>query len=184
MRKSVTPPVLVAAVSTALLTGALLSPAAQAITDTTFRYTTPRIGYLQIPPAAFTPTNTNYFLANSGQTIGPAMAGTACFYAPINLPDAATLTRLTFWYTRANGTQFDLVVYRQRMSDGDLDSVFAPSAAVTGTDRQARSVDVADQEVEVVDNRDYNYWIRFCAESSGTFFYGARISYSYTNAGD
>ncbi len=184
MSKNVTPRILVVAVSTALLTGALLSPAAQAVTDTTFKYTTPKTGYLQIPPAAFMPNrgDRGYFI--DGQKIAPVMAEMTCFVAPINLPHAATLTRLTFWYTRANGTRFDLNVSRQRMSDGDTDSVFTSSPAVTGTVRQARSVSVVDESVEVVDNQGYNYWIDFCAESSETFFYGARIIYTYTSAGD
>src|SRR6476619_4713514 len=80
---------------------------AQAITDTTFRYSTPKTGDYTIAHMAMIPdgaTSANHYLVthDDGLTVDQA----ACFSSGVNLPQNATITTVTVYY--ASGATSDV----------------------------------------------------------------------------
>jgi hypothetical protein len=186
MTKAFTPRILIAAASAALITGALFSPAAQAITDTVFRYSTPKTAHLGLMPAAFTPgiLTSNYF--NSGEALTPATTNQTCWFAPVNLPHGAKMTALAMWYMLESPDLAIIQLVRTKFSDGAETQIVSESAPADGGYRPVNYPITG--AVQVVDNQRYGYYVRVCLEYDGAgtspSFRGARVTYTYTNAGD
>ena len=101
---------------TAFAVAAFLAPllaggAATATTDTVFRYSSPKTGYLQIPAAAFVVTDSDKGYDNTGIVLNSADNIHTCFTAPVNLPDRAKMTGLTVWYSQVIGTSFSIQMF-------------------------------------------------------------------------
>jgi hypothetical protein len=162
----------------------VLSGAAHAITDTAFRYSTPQTGWLSIPPAAFMPISNAYTWANFGYSL-TGNTNAACFSAAVNLPQGAKMTAFAFWYQRndSNNGNFTIALHRQNLKSGSVDEIATIAAANTGGVRKAFSNAITNVSLQTVNNAAYNYVINQCVSATETF-YGARIAYSYTTAGD
>ena len=105
MKKRINWRAVVVPASTAVLVALLLSGAANAITDTVFRYSTPQTGYLALPANVFTPLDdsTAYSVTNRSQ-LRLDTDDFACFVTPVNLPQGADMTNLTVWYQNQSAT--------------------------------------------------------------------------------
>lgn len=160
-----------------------LAGAAHAITDTVFKYTTPKTGFLAFPPAAFAPAGGTYNIYNDGSILQVNTNNTTCLVAPVNLPQGATMTGLAIWYAKISGT-VDLKLVTMPFSTAAWNELLDMSLADTSFERvgKARSITGAAAKIDNVHN---SYWLHFCAtNSSSTYFNSVRITYTYTNAGD
>jgi hypothetical protein len=163
----------------------LLSGAAQAITDTVFKYSTPKNGNFTIDRMAMTPADENAaanFSIETGNGQGLRATGPQCFNAAVNLPQGATIVRMTVWYSSVAEGDPDFFVLRQRLTDGQTDTVITSTGADDSGQRKTLNAD-ANATFATVDNVRYSYGFGACLAQLDKF-YAARILYTYTNAGD
>jgi hypothetical protein len=161
-----------------------LNGAAHAITDTVFRYSPPKQGYLSLDSAGFTPLTSAaadayaVFYVYDG-FISTTAAG-SCFGTSVNLPEAAKVTAVTTWYQA--GARVSL--YRHKPSDATsavlADKTFTgdPSSLSRG------NVAITNPALQAVDNQLYSYALIVCLPQTTDYFFGARVAYTYTTAGD
>jgi len=165
-----------------ILIGVVLSGAAHAIVESTYRYSTPQTGYLMVPAPAFVP-QTNTVAYSNGAALHASTF--SCFYAPVSLPQGARMSQLTTWYIK-NGTTGGAEAQLQSLSP--LNPAFLTAVATvllnntSGAVKQA-SVDVTDPSVQTVNNAHLVYRIILCLSGEESFV-SARIGYTYKSAGD
>jgi hypothetical protein len=169
-----------------LAIGALLfSGAAKAITDSVFQYSSPKMGRFSIPAGSMVPENTYSSSGYSSEMAFPDdgvgltnSVNNACFRHSVLLPHQSTLTEMTVWY---RGTGY-VALTRYRFSD-NLRQVLADE----GLDSATRTSSVLIFPVNArreVNNQAFSYDLSLCLTDPGSFFYGARVNYTYTTAGD
>jgi hypothetical protein len=187
MNKGVTPRVLFVAVAVTALAAVSLGPAAQAVTDTEFRYSTAQRGYFMIPAAALVPhSNTSQYSRVGGFGITTSAVAQVCFYAPVNLPNGARLTAFRTWYVRpANPDVFFALLYRVGVPGGLTTEL---AAGDQGTQLPVRTtygvaVTAINDGMEIIDNQRYAYYLQYCIANDSEI-YTTRIDYAYRNAGE
>jgi len=159
-----------------------LGGAAHAITDTVFKYSRPQIGYTMIPASAFVPQSSSATYTNLGYWIG--FAGGACFTAAVNnLPQGAKFTALAFWYDKNDTDAVTIELARMQMSNHDIGTIALAHAGDTTGQYVGANVKIADASLQTVDNGHYLYFINQCM-SSTEHFWGARVAFTYTTAGN
>ena len=158
---------------------------AQAATDTIYKYSTPKIGNFSINPFAMSPTEdgvdySTQFIAGGFIRLS---SGTGCFSTGVNLPNGATMTRLTTFWTSGAGPKPGYTILRHTLSDGA--TVIVATGNVnddTGT-RKPFSANI-DATAALVNNNQHSYTFVICMGGLNDAFHGARVSYTYTSAGD
>lgn len=161
-----------------------MSGTALAITESSYNYTAPKTGYYGISNLAMAPQsseNTDYF--NPGDT-GGLITGTMrqCFNTAVNLPNGAVITELVVYFRGADEDDVSVQLIRQRLSTGGEQKIANKSFTDFSTDRVSDTAPI-NANMATVNNAQYNYGFRVCVDPGGTF-HGARITYTYTNAGD
>ncbi len=158
---------------------------AKAITDTVFKYSTAHTGYLTLHPMAFAPDGPNsadsYFIdwdAGSLQNSG----NRACFSTGVNLPQAAAVTAVAgwFWTNTANNPGTKLFLLRNSVQGGISDKLVNGTIGNTGG---RKGLNFTVSQDNKINNQTYLYALGVCLDQ-GHSFYGARITYTYTSAGD
>jgi hypothetical protein len=167
----------------ALLPALWFCGAAHAVTDTVFKYSTPKTGYYSIDHMALSPDRTasgaSYTRLNidSGLTTGQE----ACFVAGVHLPHGATITGLRVWYQSGASGDPAVNFILHRLVDGQAFLVGGRTFVDDSGVRKAGNVTVPPGQK--VDNNRASYGIQVCI-FPGDAFHGARITYSFDNAGD
>jgi hypothetical protein len=160
-----------------------LAGAAHAITDTVFRYSTPKTGTAMYPAAAFGPQNApaTYHNGLVLQNIGSAV----CYWAPVNnLPQGAKLTALVMFYVNEQTAPWSTELTRIRMAaPASSESIAQLTPPNSNGDFRSARLDITDPSMQIVDNQRYVYVMSRCVGST-EYFYSARLDYTYTNAGD
>ena len=160
----------------------VLSGTAIAVTDASFTYSTVQTGYLMIAPADLVPGNN--FHAND-YFIGIREAGTsssACFNAAVHLPQGARMTSVRTSYGSGPATNLYLDFKRANPVTGT--SAYLIGRSVVDDSSTLTYVnDAVPANLGLVNNALYTYSYFVCV-GSDTYFYGARITYQYTSAGD
>ena len=165
-----------------LLAALSFSGVAQAITDTVFRYSTPKTGFYSIYHHALNPLNHFDAVAylrdfNSGLfNIGTERI---CFGTGVNLPHAATLSAVTVFYKSGGSGNPDFYFGATRLSTGVTTLFTRRPADDTGT---LKSVNIPVDPL-VISNNQNSYAFEACINPNDAF-YSARITYTYNNAGD
>lgn len=153
-------------------------PAARAATD-----------YVSVSPAALLPYSTTvgamgfsrwdssfYFTATSSSY------DDAMMLAPVTLPDNATITSFTVWYTRnTNDGDIYMSMYldRQDLFTGAISVVASRTILTTAASAARRSSQTTSIAFPAVDNRRYTYslLVGFSRPMNKLKFHGARIGY-------
>jgi hypothetical protein len=165
------------------LTALILGGAAHAVTDTLFKYSTPKTGYFSIHPMALSPAN-HTATYSIGFTDG-VLNGTGCFSTGVNLPNGATITALTVWFL--SNASDDPIFYfvRHELATGS-EVAFVTSAVVhdDSANRKAHTFTIPNTTNARVSNGKYDYGFAYCGTTSQDEFLGARVTYTYTTAGD
>jgi hypothetical protein len=159
---------------------ALRAEAAQPVTASAFKYSAPKKGFFMLPVGAFTPSTTNAY-QNTGYLI---FTTGNCFIGPVNLPNGTRIASVEFWYVKQSASSFTVNFIRQRMSTAATATLMSVTPAGTAGALKGRSVAVADPSLQVVDNAHYQYSLFVCMSDATDNFHGARVTYTYTNAGD
>lgn len=154
--------------------------AAYALTASSFKYSSPKTGYVRVSHMDFTPdgNNTTYFTSWPG---GLSDSGDGCFNAGVDLPVGSRVKSITFFYDSGPGSEFFGRFLRMQLATGDgLDITPNAQPADDSETVQAVTVNVGAANQDVKAGRSYGVGV--CPGSDGTF-YGAKIKYTYTSAG-
>jgi hypothetical protein len=161
--------------------------AAKAITDTNFRYSAPKTGYLTITAAAFTPGVSASAYINNGAVISPSTTNLTCWYAPVNLPHGATMSQLALWYVSESPDLVIIQLIRRTLANAAEGQIVSESAPASGGLYRRASYPITGA-MQTADNARHGYYIRMCLQYDGSGsspqYHGARITYTYTSAGD
>jgi hypothetical protein len=181
LRTSLRPATVAAASLCAILA---IAGAAQAVTDTVFKYTTPKIGFFTVDAMALAPDgSSNVAFFNDWDGGLAALTGNgACYNTGVNLPNGATITQFSVW--AASGATGDprSSLRRKKLSDGSFDILAQTLLADDTGTRKVQHIAVPAADA-VVNNNLYSYGFGTCP-GVGDTFYAARISDTYQNAGD
>lgn len=156
------------------------TPSAFAIDSSAFNYTTPKTGYLSVSPMDFAPDGSSsaanpYF----NSWFGNVLTGNGCFNTGLNFPHGATVTSVRVWYSGAlfiNFTQTELAT-------GTTGPSLQQSFPTNGTTDRRTSILAFGTPALKIDTLKYSYALGICVGPDDSFR-GARMQYTYTNAGD
>jgi hypothetical protein len=175
----------IAGIYASLVAGVLLTSDALAITETSFRYAAPQTGAFQMPPSAFFPdSNTIPFTSTNGLSLVVGTNAFNCFSAPVNLPHGSTMTQMTVWHKAVAGGDNATGLFRIDVTDANFQVLINTSLVGTNNVRAATNFTVPADGRQIINNRRYNYILRFCLTKTTSQFWGGRITYEYSNAGD
>jgi hypothetical protein len=175
---------LVSTAVAALATILGISAIAQAATDTIYKYSTPKMGVFTISPLAMTP----YALGidyTAEATLGQLQvnSGQGCFTTGVNLPQGAEITGLHSVWTSGGTFISTFRLFRHALLTPQV--LVVRDGAVIGTGpRRLIKADPASGHEQIVNNNQYTYSLLLCIFDTTDKFHGARVVYTYTNAGD
>jgi hypothetical protein len=98
------------------------------------------------------------------------------------LPQGAVIKTLTIYYRGTDKGDVNVSLTRELLSSGAVDFIATKTFNDTSTNRKAQAAPITAAKA-TVNNSLYNYGFTVCVDPGGTF-HGARISYTYTSAGD
>jgi hypothetical protein len=159
--------------------GLTAAGAAYALTAASFKYSSPKTGYVRISAMAFAPNGQGGMYFN-GWDSGLSGTGAGCFNAGVDLPAGARVKAITFYFKSGPASQFAGDFWRRQLSTGgSLLLVTAnPSNDTNAPSSVTKNIGSTKQAVTA----DRAYGVGVCTGDDGTF-YGARIKYTYTSAG-
>jgi hypothetical protein len=106
-----------------------------------------------------------------------------CFNTGVNLPHGATMTRLSVWYSSGGNSNPLVQLLRHTLADGSFNLIVSGSIVDVSGTRKQKNFAIADTPVAKANNAQYAYGLGVCL-GSDTKFHGARLTYTYTHAGD
>jgi hypothetical protein len=157
--------------------------AAHAITDTVFRYSPAKTGYISIPPATFVPISNAYRYDKTSLIVGSSNTSKACFSAPVILPTGVVMELLDIWYQKFNDPTFQLQLLRNAFNTSSNESLVAVEPADTAGKPKAASFGITSATSTTVDNQRNNYQLIVCMTGTLNWIAAARIKFSYNSAG-
>jgi hypothetical protein len=167
----------------ALAVAVCLTGAAQAVTDTVFKYSTPKTGYLAFAGNAFTPLDDmTGFYVNNRRELRVKADDFVCFATPVHLPQGADMTSLAVWYRNQTAT---LTVSVLKATNSGVFSEIAKRNLPQGAGALLATKSIAGAAA-IIDNQRSHYWLEYCATDGSTDsqLNSVRITYTYMNAGD
>lgn len=172
--------VLVGALLTMVLTGTAI-----AVTDSEFTYSTPQTGYLMVQTGDLVPIDAvhgnAYALHPFLGAFHTGPAGTTCFRGGVHLPQGAVMRGLRTWYlSQSSGLSWELG--RTDPATGGYDVLVARGIEASPDPRSTVN-DPIPAGLRSVNNARYLYTLTVCVTNSARW-YAARITYTYTSAGD
>ena len=132
------------------------------------------------PDSLRDPVN-DYFTSWGGGSISNDDAS-RCFNAGVNLPQGAKIKSIKFYYTSDATSDFFGRLVRSNPSNGNTTFLATVSPADDSGTRASASDSVPSAKQEV-NNKKFHYGVGVCP-FDGTLAHGARIKYTYKNAGD
>ena len=135
----------------------------------------PGHGYVSVPPAAFTPAEDGYDYQNLGALILNNDGASDNYYAPVLLPQGATVTKMTLYFYDGSSLDGCTILFRSPL-DGSADymaEVYTHGTSGAGS-RFDNTIDYS-----VVDNSQHIYYLYLNLPASDTFAYGVIIEYTY-----
>ncbi|MDP1809608.1 MAG: hypothetical protein Q8L35_08745 [Actinomycetota bacterium] len=148
------------------------------LTAANFAYGGAKTGYLSIPGNSFHPVfSTDAYDTNFWDL--SATGGTGAFFAPVNLPDGATVTE--FRYTVFDNVSGDSEGRLFRRNDGSSnDTISYTGASVDSGSYQTLSGAVSPG-FAVIDNANYSYFILLYLDASAPSIVANRFRITYTS---
>ncbi len=160
------------------------------VTAKGFSYDTTKTGYLSINPSALDPeTLSNTYSRDFGSLYSTTASGTQKFHAPVQLPDGAKVTKVTFEIFDRSASYKLAWSLRVRWISGS--STYLDTMASTGTTNAFtanpwQKLTETSISYDVVDNSTYSYFIEaeFNGSTDSTIEAGrVLIEYTYTSPG-
>lgn len=162
----------------------LCGSAAFAIVSSNFTYSKTKTGFLSLHPAILAPTGTASTVEYGTNLSNGALSGNGCFMTGVTLPQGARMIDLKVSFQSGDQNDLHLVLHRHDLNQVDLVEMVAQTI-LNDADKHASAIIPIDQAASIVDNSKFLYAFAACMDGlDGTYFYGARIKYKYTTAGD
>ncbi len=160
----------------------VLSGTAIAVTDTNFTYSTTKTGWLTIHPTDLAPAN-DFSASHYDVDIGAGhlTSDNGCFNTGVNLPQNARVSSMETFY-RSGGVGQRVYLVRENLSTNSTEYLVLHFFSDSGGLRTSVTNSVPNA-VRTVWNNVYSYGFSVCLLTNDRFE-GARITYTYTNAGD
>jgi hypothetical protein len=174
--------------ASAIVAALFLAGAARAVTDTIFQYSAPKTGYYSLSPGAFSPSSggTSYGITGGPDTLTDIAGSRECFNSAVNLPQDAKMTAFASWYKSDIAKNITVLLFRSKPADGTSDIVAKLVSTDASGARKPINLVIPQSAIATVDNLNYVYsaFVCFHIGNANNQYYGARISYTYTTAGD
>lgn len=160
--------------------------AANAVTDTIFQYKTPKTGYFSVSPEALAPENSDgaKVYLNAPNLVRPTFGAAVCMVTGVNLPNGASIKAVTAWVSSDVDRGVLIELFRNNPATGQLTLIDSAESHDTTQTRGAIEARFVAGAAPVVNNQHFNYAFAVCLGTSNSLFYGGRITYSYSDAGD
>jgi hypothetical protein len=136
----------------AAITGSSLAPQAMVVQNGGSS------GYVSIPAAAFQPMSCdNYRYINSGAQLWPEDMNSTLFYAPVQLPHGATITKVTFFWRDTSTYNGYVALERSNLYNGTGEVL----ATVYTADANAGVYSTSETNIinPVVDDAHHSYYM-------------------------
>jgi len=134
-----------------------------------------KTGYVAVSAAAFQPVRSTYNYTNWGNNLTPADSSSPYYYAAVQLPHRATVTRLTFGWRDTSSNYAECKLFRNSLAGGGDEMARAVSSGAGGNgSSQDVTIDFA-----YVDNTMYAYYLQWYLPDPGTSGYGVIIEYTF-----
>jgi hypothetical protein len=158
-----------------------------------YKYATAKTHYYSVPSAAFHPESTTNFdrgmSAGSVYAAGGNPATVAYFVAPVNLPDGATVTSVSF-YVFDNDATYNLQTGQLWRNDASTFTAFGNAQMMAsvnppaGNSSNIQLTSSSSISTAVIDNQNYAYYLRWGTQQSNSNMriVKAVISYTVTKA--
>ncbi len=137
----------------------------------------PQTGYLALSAAAFRPRVDGYDFDNDGVSLTNVDGSSYYYYADVQLPHGATVTKVTFYWYDVSGSNNGTAWLRRNKMDGTQDFMASVSTTASGGNGSSYddSIDYA-----AIDNSQYSYYAQWLLPDSNVVGYGMVIEYTYT----
>jgi len=136
----------------------------------------PITGYVSVSAAAFRPASHIYQYDNTGQGLTPMDPASTHFYAPVQLPHGATVTKMTFYWIDDMTANAVCQLFRNPLSGVEL-TVMADVESGSGG-RGSSSDDTIDGAL--IDNSQYTYYLHWDLREVDIWGIGVVIEYTFT----
>jgi len=137
---------------------------------------TPGHGYISVAPPAFRPTYDTTAHRVESTFLRKTGGGDAYFHADIQLPDGATVTKLTFYWDDSSAANGYCTLWRTPFALHGIEM------AKANTDGETSVRDSSEDDTiffAVVDNSSYAYGLTLYLPDSGIDVFGAIVEYTY-----
>jgi hypothetical protein len=136
----------------------------------------PITGYVSVSAAAFRPASHTDQYFNSGGSLTSSDPASTHFYAAVQLPHGATVTKMTFYWVDDVTENASCWLLRQPVNGGDLASV---AYAESGSGGPGSSSDDAI-DYPIIDNSQYVYYLEWYLDSVDILGIAVVIEYTFT----
>jgi len=164
----------------------VIGGAAVAVTSPDFTYSATKTGYYTIHPSGLVPyaDGLDYFVEHGPPRLFQHGASNGCYETNVNLPHGSRITQLAVWFRSppASPNRPSVLLLRTTLSDGSWTLLSNYNIPDDSNTRKLAVIPIAGGS-SLVSNIGFAYGFAFCPGPGGDFF-GARIAYTYTSAGD
>lgn len=180
MKIALTYPRISAGLAAGAIVGLFLSGVAYAVTSANFTYSAPQQGWITIHPMALAADADvrTYLIGYEPGTLN----GSGCFQTGLNPPQGAKITSVDVWYSSQSEGDLQFRIYRHNLNTGAGGLVLVKNSTDTTGGRVQESYPFSAAVGTV--REIFMYGFAVCAGTNVPAFYGARIHYTYTSAGD
>lgn len=174
-----------AIISASIVVAAAILGAAQAATDTIYRYSSPKTGFYAIDNTDLSPDGTNSlaYINEWDVALKPDDGENGCFNAGVHLPHGAVITQVRVFYEATAGAQTSFVRIERKAYSTGVNDVVAEGPLPNSADRVGMNIPF-NASFTTVNNGGFSYGFGVCLRNDTDMFYAARIRYTYETAGD
>jgi hypothetical protein len=154
-----------------------------------YQYASAKTHYYSVPGAAFDLESSaacdKSMISGNIYTVGGSAVTVAYFIAPVNLPDGATVTSVTYYVADNDGTyntQAGQLWRNDASTFSSYGNVFmmASTAATSGTNTNIQAISTSTVSNAVIDNQNYTYYLRWGTQQANPNLRLAKVLITYT----
>ena len=137
-----------------------------------------KTGYVSVSAAAFSPRTDGYQYTNGGMELHPDNSISPTYYAPVQLPHNAKITKLTFyWEDQSISDDCSCTLFRNT-NPASYTMAECSSSGYSGDG--GSSDNTIPVSYATVDNAHYSYYLKWYLPTSDCSGYSAILEYTYT----
>jgi hypothetical protein len=159
---------------------------AKAVTDTIFKYSAPKTGYFTIDHMAMAPDGDGAdYTISWGDGLFLNTMGSRCFNTGVNLPNGAKITAAAVYYASGMGAPIQVNFDSHKFVTGAVITIGSKNLTDNSSTRKVANLSLSSTPADlVINNAQSSYGFGVCLSTTDNVFFGARITYTYDNAGD